>query len=241
MNSAIASLSGSETLAFVADEAVQLFGGSGFIRGFAAEQAYRDCRVNRIFEGTNEICRLLIPATLIKRAMAQRLPLMERLGEILAGLKGGFPPTDPSRPFATLVDQVEGVKRLAIYVAGVALKKFGEGLRDRQAVVATVADLIIAAYAFDAGAARAIALHAKGDAARAIRCAEACAAALAEELPQLAARARQALINTAEGAEGEYAPYLKALGRIVQPAAIDTDAIWDRIAARILDREEYDL
>lgn len=241
IEAAIAKVYGSEALAFVADEAVQLFGGSGFIRGFAVEQAYRDCRINRIFEGTNEICRLLIPATLIKRAMAGRLPLMERLSEILTGLKAGFLAADPHRPFAALVDQVEGVKRLAIYVAGVALQKFGEGIRDRQAIVATTADLIIAAYAFDAGVARAIALHAKGDAARAGRYAEVCAAFLAEELPLLAAKARQALINTAGGAEAEYVPYLKALGRIVSPIPLDTDAAYDRIAARILEREEYDL
>lgn len=241
IEAAIAKVYGSEVLGRIADEAVQLFGGAGFITGYFVEQAYRDCRVNRIFEGTNEICRLLIPATLVKRAMAKRIGLMERLGEILAGLKAGFAPADPATPFVLLVDQVEALKRLGIYVAGVAVRKYGDKMAEHQAVVAAIADLFIEAYAFDSGVARAIAVERGGDGPRAKRYGAICEALLAERIPPLAARARQALIGIAGGDENEFTPYLKALSRLIAPPAVDVDRIYDGVAARVLEKEAYDV
>ncbi|HPQ80794.1 MAG TPA: acyl-CoA dehydrogenase family protein [bacterium] len=231
----------SEAIASVADEAVALFGGCGYIRGFAPERIYRDCRIDRIFEGTNEICRLFIAATLIKRALSGRLPLMERLGEILAGLKGGFPKADPSLPFASTVDGIEELKRTAIYLAGVALKKFGEGIRERQSVLAAIADIAIESYAFDSAVSRAVSLFLSGEREKAQRQGDLCAALLAERMPALVSVARQALINVAAGEETEYAPYLKALLRIASPHAFDTDAAWARIASHVLEKEACDL
>ncbi|MFH0799898.1 MAG: acyl-CoA dehydrogenase family protein [Pseudomonadota bacterium] len=238
---AIAKVYGSEALSFTSDESVQIFGGSGFIGGYVVEQEYRDCRVNRIFEGTNEICRLIIPGTLIKRALKGRIPMMERLGEVLGGMKSGFEASKRPAPFGALVDQVEGLKRLVIYVTGVAVQKLGEGIKERQAVAEVIADLAIESYAFDSGVARAIAVMEGEEAEKALRCAAICEAGLSERVPQLIARARQALINIAGGDEKEFTPYLKGLSRLIQPIAADTDKIYDSIASRILEHEGYDL
>lgn len=241
VEAAIAKVFGSEALSSVADEAVQLFGGAGYIRGYAVEQEYRDCRVDRIFEGTNEICRLLIPATIIRRMMAGRLPLLQRFAEISGGLAAGFAATDPSAPFASLVEHVEGLKRIAVSVIGVALQGLGEKLKVRQAVVEAIADLVIESYAADSGVARAIAIHRAGDAQRAARAGAICEAWLAERAPILVARARQALINIAGGAVAECSPHLAELGRLIHPPVADTDRLLDAIAARALEEEGYEL
>ncbi len=239
VEAAIAKIYGSEALSFVADEAVQIFGGAGFIREFPVEQTYRDCRVYRIFEGTNEICRLIIPGTLIRRAMAGRIGLMEQLGQVLGGLKTGFPKSQLPAPFGALVDQVEGIKRVAVYLTGVAVQKLGERLKKRQSVSEALADLTIESYALDSGLLRAMKLSESGDADRSLRYAAICQLSIAERLPILLAQARQALINIADGAESEYAPYLKALSRLTQPIVIDTNILYDQIASRALDKEGY--
>jgi len=241
VEAAIAKVYGSETLSFATDEAVQIFGGAGFIQGYMVEQGYRDCRVNRIFEGTNEICRLIIPGTLIKRAMAQKIALMQRLGEILSGLKAGFAQADPKGKGAALIDQVEGLKRLSVYLTGVAVQKLADALKDRQAVAETIADTVIETYALDSGLARAIAVGKQGDAEKAARLLDICAAMLAERVPILLARARQALINIAGANEAECVPYLKALAKITQPIVVDTDRIYDQVAKRVLEKEGYDI
>ena len=241
IEAAIAKVFCSETVAFAADEAVALFGGAGFIRGYPPESAYRDCRVDRIFEGTNEICRLYVASALIKRALSGKLPLMQRLGEILAGLKGGFAKEDPASPLAEEASQVESLKRLCVYLAGVALKKFGEKISSRQAILETVADLAIEACAFDSGVARARALIGSADAGKARALSDACGASLAERVPLLVARARQALINTAGGDEAECVSYLKALSRLVEERKFDTDAAWNRVAERVLEDEGLDV
>ena len=240
IEAAMAKVYCSEAIGSIADEAVAIFGGSGYIRGYSPEGAYRDCRIDRIFEGTNEICRLYISSALIKRAMSGRLPLMARLGEILSGLKSGLPKTDPSRPFAALVDGVEGLKRASVYLAGVALKKFGDRIQEKQATLAAVADLTTEAYAFDSGVARAAALWRRGDSARAERQSILCGALLSERMPALLSVARQSLINVAGGDEAEFGAYLKALSRIAELPACDTDAAWSSVASRILEKETYE-
>lgn len=236
VEAAIAKVYGSEALSFVADESVQIFGGAGFIRGYVVEQEYRDCRVNRIFEGTNEICRLIIPGTIIKRAMAGKIALMPKLSEILKGLKVGYATT--GNPLA---DQVEGLKRLAIYVTGVAAQKLADGLKERQAIAGTISDLIMEAYALDSGVSRALAIEKSGPSDKVLRYRAICEATIAERIPILISRARQTLINIADGNGQEFTPYLRAIPRIIQPISVNTDKLYDQIAARILERERYDL
>lgn len=229
----------SEVLDHMADEAVQIYGGYGYIRDYPVEHHYRDSRINRIYEGTNEINRLVISGTLLKRALAGTLPLMDRLQEILVQLKTGFPSADPAKPMSHCVDQVERLKRLAIYLAGVAAQKFTTQIEKHQAVLGLIADLAIDAYTLESGLIRAIKV--KGIKGNPTLHEAVITVAIAERLPPLFEKARQALINIAEADEKTSSPYLKAFDRIVGFMHVDTDSLNEKIAAHVLEREAYDL
>lgn len=224
----------SEVLDQIVDEAVQIYGGYGYIREYPVEHHYRDSRINRIFEGTNEINRLVIAGTLLKRALAGTLPLMDRLQEILVELKTGFPGVDPDQSLGIWVDQVERLKRLGIYIAGVAAQSYTTEIEKHQSVLALIADIAIDIYALESGLIRA--LKTKSSLHEAI-----IVTAIAERVPSLHARARQTLINIAQGDEKKATPYLKAFDRIVSSTLVDTDALYEKIASHVLEREKYEL
>src|SRR4029450_12237000 len=147
IESSIAKVAGSETLGFVLDENVQIHGGNGFVSDYPAERHYRDARVNRIFEGTNEINRLLIPGMLIRRAMKGDLPLIaaaRRLqDEILTGARGFEGRSDND-----LDDQkrsVEAFKKIALMTLGLAMQRYGKDITEEQEVLLCIADIVIAA------------------------------------------------------------------------------------------------
>ena len=146
---------GSEVLDYAVDEAVQVHGGYGYIAEYPVERAYRDSRINRIFEGTNEINRLLIPGMMLRRALKGELPLYEaamKLQEELLELAFGEPPEDE---FERLYGYVEGLKKLALMTAGIAAQKFGEKIVKEEEVLLRVADIAIAAYAAESALLRA--------------------------------------------------------------------------------------
>ncbi len=157
VEASIAKVFGSEALDFILDENLQIHGGNGFVKDYPAEAHYRDARVNRIFEGTNEINRLLIPGMLIKRALKGELPLMaaaERLRDEIMG-----PPTglgDASD--AVLAEErrlATALKKVALLVAGSALERYGAKLEQEQEVVSAIADILIEAYTSESAVLRA--------------------------------------------------------------------------------------
>jgi alkylation response protein AidB-like acyl-CoA dehydrogenase len=156
VEASIAKVAGSETLDYVLDENVQIHGGNGFVRDYPAERAYRDARVNRIFEGTNEINRLLIPGLLLRRALAGELPPTADAG----GLEdqGRSAPETPAAgadaeaPEARLV---AALKRVAVLVLTAAARTHGDRLAEEQEVLGLAADLVIGAYAAESALLRA--------------------------------------------------------------------------------------
>jgi alkylation response protein AidB-like acyl-CoA dehydrogenase len=134
----------SEALAFAVDEAVQVFGGNGYSREFPAERAYRDARITRIYEGTNEINRLIIPTRLLKQS--PELFTTDRARELLATTESAFLPA---------------AKRLAMAALGYAVTTYGEGLKDEQEVLGHIADMTIEVYAVESAQAR-VEKNAKG-------------------------------------------------------------------------------
>jgi alkylation response protein AidB-like acyl-CoA dehydrogenase len=134
----------SETLDYVVDECVQIHGGYGFHQDYAVEHAYRDSRINRIFEGTNEINRLLATGMMLKRAQKGTLPLVEAVkklqGEILSG---------PSASAGGPIDLVANAKKAGLLALGVAHLKFGEKIEEQQEVVANITDMLMNAYAME--------------------------------------------------------------------------------------------
>ncbi|MBX6341352.1 MAG: acyl-CoA dehydrogenase family protein, partial [Thermomicrobiaceae bacterium] len=154
VESSIIKVLGSETLSYVVDEAVQIHGGYGFIQHYAVERAYRDARINRIFEGTNEINRLLIPGMLLRRAMKGQLPLVEAATRLRSELlEPSF--DEPEGDWARETAAVAGLKKLALMVAGLAAEKYGLALEEEQEVLAAIADIAIGAYASESAVLRA--------------------------------------------------------------------------------------
>lgn len=150
---------GSEMLDTVVDHTVQIFAGYGYVEEYPAERAYRDSRINRIFEGTNEINRLIITGWLLKRAMSGQLPLMLAINRIMDEViappsfdEGSGGPSDALTPTAELL---ANLKKIALFLAGSATQKYMAGLADQQEVMADLADIIIQVYALESALLRA--------------------------------------------------------------------------------------
>ncbi|HZZ85055.1 MAG TPA: acyl-CoA dehydrogenase family protein [Anaeromyxobacteraceae bacterium] len=147
---------GTEALSQVADEAVQIHGGYGFVEEYAVERVYRDNRVNRIFEGTNEINRLLIPGTMLKRAAKGGLPLLELARSVGAMLSKGELPRVGKGPLARERRLAELDKYLMVQATRVAVEAFGPELSVHQEVLGALADIAMESYAADSAVARAL-------------------------------------------------------------------------------------
>jgi alkylation response protein AidB-like acyl-CoA dehydrogenase len=150
VEASIAKVAGSETLDFVLDENVQIHGGNGFVKDYSAERYYRDARVNRIFEGTNEINRLLIPGMLVRRALKGEIPLIpaaRRLqDEVLSPSLGASSGSD-DQLLADELRTVAAFKKVALMILGTAMQTYGEKLTDQQEVLGYAADILIDTYA----------------------------------------------------------------------------------------------
>lgn len=155
MECAIAKVFCSEVLAFVADEVVQIHGGYGFVQEYPAERYYRDERINRIFEGTNEINRLLVPGTLLARAMKGEIPLQqEALKAFESLMTPSFEELDDSVPFAAEKALVAGLKQAFLVVAGSAAQKFQAAIKEEQEVLLAAADVVINIFAIESAVLR---------------------------------------------------------------------------------------
>lgn len=140
---------GSETLDFVADEGVQIHGGYGFIQEYKIERIYRDSRINRIFEGTNEINRLLIPATLMKKAFKGELPLVQKAQTLEKELLQMI----PGQAFHGLLEEerhlLDMAKKIFLMTSGLAVQKYQQQLEEEQEVVSHLSDLVIQIFAME--------------------------------------------------------------------------------------------
>lgn len=153
---AIAKVFCSEVLADVVDAVVQIHGGYGYIREYPAEGYYRDERINRIWEGTNEINRLLITGTILKRAMKGDIPLrQEAMKAFESLLSPTFDEPDDSVPFATEHMLVANLKQVFLVLAGSAVQKFMDSVKDEQEVLLAIADLAITIFAIESAVLRA--------------------------------------------------------------------------------------
>jgi alkylation response protein AidB-like acyl-CoA dehydrogenase len=158
IEASIAKVAGSEVLDFVLDENIQIHGGNGYVRDYPAERHYRDSRVNRIFEGTNEINRLLIPGILARRAMKGHSPFIAAAKALQDELLGPVAPASPDDSIlASEKLTVEVLKKAALLVFGLALQTYGQKLSDQQEVLTIAADLCIDVYSAESAVLRATA------------------------------------------------------------------------------------
>ena len=235
VEASIAKVAGSETLHFVLDENVQIHGGNGFVSDYPAERHYRDARVNRIFEGTNEINRLLIPGMLIRRALKGELPLIPAArklqDEILAGPAGleprGTAPLDEHKA------AVQSFKKVALMSLGLALQRYGDELTEQQEVLMSAADIIIAAACAESAVLRA----SSAEGAMAPLHVDAASTFINDAAARVEVLARQLLAAMSEG--DTLRTQLAALRRLLKVTPIDTVSKRRRIADETIRRGSY--
>jgi alkylation response protein AidB-like acyl-CoA dehydrogenase len=167
VEASIAKVHGSEVLAMAVDEGVQIFGGYGFMQEYPIEKAYRDARIQRIYEGTNEINRLVASGTLFRRVMSGKIPLMAQFPAIEANVTSGKASDRTEGIPASLseaVNAVERAKDVTIYTAMKAAMKYMQALENEEEFIEYLANLLIDIYASDSALARALQAVRRGDA-----------------------------------------------------------------------------
>jgi alkylation response protein AidB-like acyl-CoA dehydrogenase len=237
IEASIAKVAGSEALNYVLDENIQIHGGNGYVRDYPAERHFRDARVNRIFEGTNEINRLLIPGMLARRAAKNELPIIAAAKALQDELLG--PPAPPGAGDGLLSDErrsVESFKKSALMVFGVALQTYGQKLGEEQEVLMHTADMLIDVFAAESAVLRAIAA-ADRQTPRASLQADAARVYVNDAAMRIDASARQALAAMASG--DALRTLLAALRRLSKTMPINTAALRRGIADEAVRRGGY--
>ncbi|SHE28350.1 hypothetical protein SAMN02745218_00017 [Desulfofundulus australicus DSM 11792] len=234
----IAKVLASEVLDYVVDEMVQIYGGYGYIQDYPAERFYRDSRINRIFEGTNEINRLIIPATLLRRAVKGRLALLPAAralaGEIL-NLRAAVP-EDDGKPLAAERAMVAMAKKLFLLVGGQAVEKYMDKLANEQEIVAILADLAIQIYAMESAILRALKAW-EADPAGAETKLNLARVYVYDSFPLLEKWAREAMCFLFEGDMRQ--TQLSIVKRMCKHQPADLIGLRREIAGRVLEAEKY--
>ncbi len=146
----------SEMVDYVVDETMQIYGGYGFVEEYPAERAYRDARINRIFEGTNEINRLIITGFLLKRAMSGQLPLMPAIKKLMDEVLSGPSMSDELEgPLAEERKLVGQAKKLGLFATGAATQKYMQAIQDQQEIMGAIADMTIETFTMESAVLRA--------------------------------------------------------------------------------------
>ncbi len=238
IESSIAKVYGSEMLDYVVDEAVQIFGGYGFHEEYPVCRAYRDSRINRIFEGTNEINRMLIVQMLMKRAMGGQLPLipaaMKLADEILAG------PSFEESPEGVLAEEtrvVANAKKMFLQAAGAAVQKLREKLADEQELVAALANVVMEVYAMESCLLRAQkAASAKGETANKVMI-DAARVFISDAMERVEHEAKRAIAAVHEG--DMLITQMAVLKRFGKRPALDTIALRRNVASAVQAQDRY--
>ena len=140
----------SEVLDYVVDEAVQILGGAGYVEDYPVERYYRDARINRIFEGTNEINRLLVPGRIVRRALSGALPIFDAAMALLDEPRPAGRPSAHDQGFlGAEIRLVSGAKKISLMLLGLAAQKFQAKLADQQEVMGYCADVVMETYALE--------------------------------------------------------------------------------------------
>ncbi len=222
----------SEVLDYVVDEGVQIHGGYGYHMDYAVERAYRDSRINRIFEGTNEINRLLATGMLLKRAQKGQLPLVEAVKKLQAELLAG-----PSLSGGTLDDQqlIANAKKTALFCLGIAYQRFMTDLERQQEVMANITDVAMNTFAMESALLRAQKMAGSGKSAE--NATDMARIFAGEAIEKMESAARQVLAACSEG--DALRMNLAVLKRFTKYESVNAIALRRKIAGRLLESGKY--
>ena len=231
---------GSEMIDYVVDETLQIYAGYGFVEEYPAERAYRDARINRIFEGTNEINRLIITGFLLKRAMTGQLPLMpaikKLMDEVLSGPSAGEEFEGALAEERKLVGQA---KKLGLFAAGAATQKYMQAIQDQQEIMGAIADMTIETYAMETAALRAQKIaETKGEAAAALPIAMT-RVYLTQAMEKVESAAKKVIAAVADG--DMLRTQLAILRRLAKYEPFNTIELRRQIAQKMIEGGKYTL
>ena len=239
VESSINKVACSEALDYVVDEMVQIYGGYGYSADYPAEKAYRDSRINRIFEGTNEINRLLIPGQLMKRAMKGKLGLLQAakaLQEEILSPQMSF--DEDTNLLAAETRLAQNAKKVALMVLGTAAQKYMMGLADQQEVLLNCADIIMDAYQMETAILRTKKYAEANGEEAAARYIDMTCVYCNDAIQRVESAAKNTIAAIAEGDEGR--TLLVALKRFTKNnSPINTIAARQRIAATLIEANTY--
>jgi alkylation response protein AidB-like acyl-CoA dehydrogenase len=230
----------SEMLDYVVDEGVQIYASAGYVEDYPAERHWRDARINRIFEGTNEINRLLVPGRLLRRAMRGELPIfagaMALMEEVTSGRAAA---EEPAGFLSAEAGMAKGAKKIALMCLGLATQHFGERLADEQEVLSHFADIAMETYALESALLRAQKRAARVGVAEA-RLHEAAVRCYAQDaMDQIDASARRLLAALYDG--DSLATYLGAVERFSKRETPNTVGLRRQVAAAAIELGKYPL
>lgn len=236
---AMIKVAGTEILFYCADENVQIHGGNGFTEDYPAEGVYRDCRVNRIYEGTNEINRLLIPGQLLKRALKGGLPIFAAAQKLQEELLAGpsFDVDEDDSPLANERKLAANAKKVALMLLGLSAQKFREALQEQQMILCWTADVIIDAYLMDSVIGRTAKLIARDGAEKHAAAIDATRLYTNDAVNRIDVAAKNALAAITEG--DELRTLLAALRRFTKQDPLNTAAIRERLADKVVEAGGY--
>jgi alkylation response protein AidB-like acyl-CoA dehydrogenase len=224
---------GSEVLDFVVDEALQMYGGYGFIEEYPLARYYRDARINRIFEGTNEINRLLIPGTLVKRVMAGAVPLLDFVQHVRAELAAPSSPAPDNGPLAAETGALQAAKSLTAHIAGLLLERQAAELAKKQQHLELLSNMICEVYALDSAIGRTLKLIRQRGVEGAVLEIDLTRIATARCTDEIYAAARRLVANDATAAElPERLREIARLSPYVPSGILDAKT---RVAARVIE------
>jgi len=228
---------GSEMIDHVVDETVQIFGGYGFVEEYPAERSYRDARVNRIFEGTNEINRMIITGWLLKRAMSGQLALMPAIKKLTDEVMSGTSGEPIEGPLAAERTLVSNAKKAGLMLAGAASQKYMMALSEQQEILGAIADMVIETYAMDSVVLRTQKLIERQGEGRTQHAVAMAQVSLALSLNKIEAAARKVVAAVAEG--DMLRTQLVILRRLFKYEPFNTIALTQQIANRIVEAVKY--
>ena len=231
---------GSEMVDMVVDETVQIFGGYGFVEEYPAERAYRDARVNRIFEGTNEINRLIITGWLLKRAMSGQIPLLPAIKKLMDEVLSGPSVSEGAEgPLAAERAMVANAKKISLFASGIASQKYMQALADQQEIMGALADIVIETYAAESALLRAQKMSERQGESGAHLAVAMARVYLQQALEKIETSARKVITAVADG--DMLRTQLAILKRLSKYEPFNTIALRQQIAQRVIETGKYTL